>query len=79
MLLQGYWDGDTFETCEGEEYNTLEFNKTLPSFVVNRLASVDSYVAFLGKKSPRRVEVDTLLLMDDDDRDCIERPVFIEE
>lgn len=79
VLLQGYWDGDTFETCEGEEYTTIEFNKTLPSFVVNRLASVDSYVAFLGKKSPRRVEVDTLLLMDDDDRDCIERPVFIEE
>ncbi|EMK3316315.1 DUF1481 domain-containing protein [Vibrio vulnificus] len=78
-LIQGYWDGETFETCSGEEYSKLEFNQTLPGFVVNRLASVDSYVAFLGKKSSRRLEVETLLLLDEDDRDCVEKPVLLEE
>ncbi|KGK21964.1 peptidylprolyl isomerase [Vibrio navarrensis] len=78
-LIQGYWDGETFETCTGEEFSTLEFNQTLPGFVINRLASVDSYVAFLGKKSSKRLEVDTLLLLDEDDRDCVTRPVLIED
>lgn len=48
-LIQGYWNGKTFETCQGVEYQRVEFNQSLPSFVFNRLASIESYVAFLGK------------------------------
>lgn len=72
-LIQGYWDGRVFETCSGREFDKFEFNQTLPSFVINRLASIDSYVAFLGKQSNRKLEVKELLMLADDDQDCIER------
>lgn len=77
-LVQGYWDGETFETCTEQDYEQLEFNQTLPSFVVNRLASVDSYVAFLGKKETKKLSVSDLLMLAEDDYDCVKRPALIE-
>ncbi len=76
-LIQGYWDGDTLETCDGKEFATLHFNQTLPKFVVDRLASVDNYIAFIGKGSRNKVIVDELLLLKDDNFDCIQRPKLI--
>ncbi|MBW3697281.1 DUF1481 domain-containing protein [Vibrio sp. T187] len=78
-LIQGYWDGSTFETCSGKEYEDLEFNQTLPSFVINRLASVDSYAAFLGSQSLGKVSVEELLMLAEDSQDCIERTALLEE
>nr|WP_164837132.1 DUF1481 domain-containing protein [Vibrio alfacsensis] len=78
-LIQGYWDGETFETCKGREYATLEFNQTLPNFVIDRLASVDSYIAFIGKESRNTATVDELLMLNDDGFDCVQRPKFISE
>lgn len=77
-LIQGYWDGSEFETCSGREFNKFEFNQTLPSFVINRLASIDSYVAFLGRQSNRKLEVTELLMLADDDHDCIERTSLLD-
>lgn len=77
-LIQGYWDGSEFETCANDSYEKLEFNQTLPSFVVNRLASVDSYVALLGSNQSDKVVVQALLMLADDDHDCIERPSMVE-
>ncbi|KGR32676.1 peptidyl-prolyl cis-trans isomerase [Vibrio campbellii] len=78
-LIQGYWDGETFETCKGREFTTLEFNQTLPKFVIDRLASVDSYMAFIGKESRNAATVDELLMLNDDDFDCVPRPKLISE
>lgn len=78
-LIQGYWDGETFETCKGREFTTLEFNQTLPKFVIDRLASVDSYIAFIGKESRNAATVDELLMLNDDDFDCVPRPKLISE
>ncbi|MGR5165321.1 DUF1481 domain-containing protein [Vibrio owensii] len=78
-LIQGYWDGETFETCKGREFATLEFNQTLPKFVIDRLASVDSYIAFIGKESRNTATVDELLMLNDDDFDCVPRPKLISE
>ncbi len=78
-LIQGYWDGESFETCEGKDYQGLEFNQTLPSFVVNRLSAVDSYVAFLGTSRLGKLQVKELLLLADDDHDCVERPQLLED
>lgn len=78
-LVQGYWDGSEFETCAGRTFDKVEFNQTLPSFVVNRLALVDSYVAFLGAEYSDKVVVEELLMLAEDDHDCIERPSLIEE
>ncbi|MBO0217249.1 DUF1481 domain-containing protein, partial [Vibrio sp. Vb2880] len=64
-LVQGYWNGQAFETCKGKEVSTLEFNQTLPKFVVDRLSSVDSYIAFVGKESRNEVVVDSLLMLND--------------
>ncbi|UUM31877.1 DUF1481 domain-containing protein [Vibrio japonicus] len=77
-LIQGYWDGSEFETCANDSYEVLEFNQTLPSFVVNRLSSVDSYVALLGSNQSDKVVVQALLMLADDDHDCIERPSMVE-
>tara|TARA_Y100001956_G_scaffold77191_1_gene87213 strand:- start:3002 stop:3697 length:696 start_codon:yes stop_codon:yes gene_type:complete len=78
-LIQGYWDGSTFETCGGNNYSMIEFNQTLPSFVVNRLSSVDNYIALLGSTRGSRVTVKELLMLAEDSQDCIERPSLIEE
>ncbi|MEZ8100540.1 DUF1481 domain-containing protein [Vibrio bivalvicida] len=78
-LIQGYWDGSSFDTCSGQSYEQVEFNETLPSFVVNRLASVDSYAAFLGTTRNKKVVVNQLLMLAEDSHDCIERPALIEE
>lgn len=78
-LIQGYWDGESLEVCDGNEFTTLEFNQTLPKFVIDRLASVDSYIAFIGKESRNKVTVDELLLLKDDEFDCVQRPKLIAE
>lgn len=78
-LIQGYWDGESLEVCDGKEFTTLEFNQTLPKFVIDRLASVDSYIAFIGKESRNKVTVDELLLLKDDEFDCVQRPKLIAE
>lgn len=78
-LIQGYWDGSSFDTCSGKNYEQVEFNATLPSFVVNRLAAVDSYAAFIGSTRSNKVVVEELLMLSDDSYDCIERPSLIEE
>lgn len=71
-LIQGYWDGRQFETCSGQEYEKLEFNKTLPSFVIDRLANIDNYLAFLGVIRFGEIYIEELLILDGDDHDCIE-------
>jgi hypothetical protein len=78
-LFQGEWDGETFDTCSGQEYTQLEFNQILPDFVLKRLASVDSYMAMIGGIRGGKLSVADLLLLEDDSFDCIERPVLIEE
>jgi hypothetical protein len=75
-LIQGYWDGEEFITCNGNKYDSLSFNQTLPSFVINRLAAFDSYIAFSGKLKINSVEVDDLLLLEATNYDCVEKPVF---
>jgi hypothetical protein len=70
-LIQGVWDGKTFETCDGDEYSKLEFNKTLPSFVIDRLSNFDNYLAFLGNIRHGEVYIQELLTLDDEKHDCI--------
>ncbi|GEM77249.1 DUF1481 domain-containing protein [Vibrio sagamiensis] len=76
-LIQGYWDGVMFKTCGGRELATLEFKQNLPKFVMDRLASVDSYIAFIGKESRNTATVDELLILNDNDFDCVPRPKLI--
>ncbi|MDA0150394.1 DUF1481 domain-containing protein [Vibrio sp. LaRot3] len=78
-LMQGYWDGSTFETCNGRSYSDIEFNQTLPSFVVSRLEGIDNYLTFVGSGRVNRVVVDDLLMLADDDQECIERPQLLED
>lgn len=73
-LIQGYWNGSSFETCSGGEFDSFEFNQTLPSFVIDRLASVESYAAFLGSDSLGKMSVEELLMLADDSHDCVTRP-----
>ncbi|MDN2482281.1 DUF1481 domain-containing protein [Vibrio agarivorans] len=78
-LIQGYWDGQEFSTCSGLNFDDVTFNEPLPKVLMGRLASVDSYVAFVGEMRSTRIEVEKLLILDDDSRDCIERPQLIED
>lgn len=80
-LLQGYWNGSTFESCNGDEFDEFEFNQTLPSFVINRLATVDSYAAILGNVSLGKgsVSVEELLMLAEDSHECIARPALLKE
>ena len=78
-LYQGEWDGETFETCQDEDFERLAFNQSLPSFVVSRLSSVDSFIGFIGSSQNGELSVSQILLLADDSFDCIERPALIEE
>ncbi len=77
-LIQGYWNGSSFETCSGETYDEIAFNQTLPTFVVNRLSSIDSYIAVLGRTRVNKIIVEELLMLDEDSHDCVARPALIE-
>ncbi|MGR4999983.1 uncharacterized protein DUF1481 [Vibrio crassostreae] len=78
-LVQGYWDGSSFKTCAGGEFDRIEFNQTLPSFVIDRLASVESYAAFLGSDSLGKMSVKELLMLAEDSHDCVVRPSLLKE
>ncbi|MCW8346246.1 DUF1481 domain-containing protein [Vibrio sp. ZSDZ65] len=76
-LIQGHWDGKTLETCNGIALQNIKFEQTLPDFVVQRLAAVESYVAFLGSTRLTGARVEQLLMLSEGDADCIERPNLI--
>ncbi len=78
-LIQGYWNGKEFETCSGQEYQSLFFNQSLPSFVVDRLAGIDSFLAFVGSEKGDGLVIDDLLMLKDDSQSCIQRPSLLEE
>ncbi|CDU15171.1 DUF1481 domain-containing protein [Vibrio sp. 10N.247.311.14] len=78
-LVQGYWDGSSFKTCAGGEFDRIEFNQTLPSFVIDRLASVESYAAFLGSDLLGKMSVEELLMLAEDSHDCVVRPSLLKE
>ncbi|SEG50558.1 DUF1481 domain-containing protein [Vibrio hangzhouensis] len=76
-LIQGHWDGETLETCNGIEFSKIKFEQSLPDFVVQRLAEVESYVAFLGSTRLTGARVEQLLMLADGSSDCIKRPQLI--
>ena len=78
-LIQGHWDGQKLETCAGVTFSEVSFNQPMPQVLMSRLATLDSYVALVGTARSERIEVEDLLILDDDSRDCISRPELIED
>ncbi|WED21693.1 DUF1481 domain-containing protein [Vibrio sp. JC009] len=79
-LFQGYWDGEVFESCSGEKYEKLKFDVTLPTFVINRLANLESYAAFAGTvNNISQLTINDIYLLHDAKFDCIEPASFIKE
>ncbi|MDB1122727.1 DUF1481 domain-containing protein [Vibrio algarum] len=78
-LIQGYWDGEVFNRCDGNKFEKIEFNQTLPTFVINRLANLDSYAAFVGATPINKIVVNDLLMLEDESFDCVERPILIKD
>ncbi|GAL23207.1 DUF1481 domain-containing protein [Vibrio maritimus] len=76
-LVQGHWDGETLETCNGIEFSDIKFEESLPNFVVKRLAEVESYVAFLGSTRLTGARVEQLLMLAEGSKDCIPKPELI--
>ncbi len=78
-LIQGYWDGTEFQTCDGSVYSHMQFSEDLPKVLLHRLETIDSYAAFVGSVAGNKIQVLELLLLDDDSHDCIERPDLISD
>lgn len=78
-LIQGYWNGSSFKTCAGGEFDRIEFNQALPGFVIDRLASVESYAAFLGSGLLGKMSVEELLMLAENSHDCVVRPSLLKE
>lgn len=70
-LIQGYWNGQTFESCDGQVSHTLTYNHTVPASVIERLATSDSYIAFVGKRSKEAVRIETMLMFEDSHHECV--------
>ncbi|MZI94240.1 DUF1481 domain-containing protein [Vibrio sp. CAIM 722] len=78
-LIQGVWNGEKFVTCRARQYARVQFNDSLPDFVINRLASIDSYIAFLGKIRNNTIYIEKLLTLDDSEHQCVTRPELLDE
>lgn len=77
QIFQGYWNGETFESCSGEEYSSVDFNSQLSTFVLNRLKTIESYIAFNGSEQKGQLNIETLLVLADENYACIEPPALI--
>ncbi|OEF29384.1 DUF1481 domain-containing protein [Vibrio rumoiensis] len=79
-LVQGVWDGNTFESCDGVQYKNVDYQEaSLPITVVERLNDFTSYAAFIGTrdKKSKTVVVNNLLVLDKASHGCIERSHLI--
>ncbi|MFV0575748.1 MAG: DUF1481 domain-containing protein [Vibrio sp.] len=79
-LIQGIWNGETFEGCDGVRYNTLDFEEAqLPLSIQERLNSLSSYAIFVGEKSKRSktVTVEKLISLEDESVGCMQKPHLI--
>lgn len=79
-LVQGMWNGETFESCDGNTYDNLQFEHApLPLMVKQRINGLTSYAAFIGKTNIRHthVSVNELLILDKASHGCINRPNLI--
>ncbi|CAH0524390.1 DUF1481 domain-containing protein [Vibrio hippocampi] len=77
-LIQGHWDGKQLETCNGIKFDDIRFEQKLPNFVIERLADVESYIAFLGATRLTGVRVEQLLMLKNSSADCLKRPVLFD-
>jgi len=78
-LIQGVWNGKHFDSCQNTKYSAIEFNQTLPSFVIRRLSSLDNYLAVLGRVKGSTLYIDELLVLANDDHGCVTAPDLHEE
>lgn len=80
-LIQGVWNGSTFDSCDGIQYNQVKFDEAanLPAMVKERINGLHSYAAFIGSKDKKRktVTVDKLLSLDEPAHGCIQRAHLI--
>lgn len=80
-LIQGVWNGKTFESCDGIQYNELKFAQAsnLPTMIKERINGLNSYAAFIGKVDKKRktVTVDKLLALDKANHSCVQQPHLI--
>lgn len=81
QLVQGVWNGNTFEGCDGVQYRNIEFDQAdnMPDMIKQRLNSVHSYAAFIGSadKKSKTVTVEHLLSLDDANHGCVQRAHLI--
>ncbi|MGO2342095.1 DUF1481 domain-containing protein [Vibrio litoralis] len=80
-LIQGVWNGSTFDSCDGVQYSNLQFDQAanLPISVRERINSLNSYAAFIGykDKKSKTVTVEKLLSLDEPAHGCIQRAHLI--
>lgn len=79
-LIQGVWDGQIFESCDGVQYKNVKFKEaSLPIMVKQRLNGLTSYAAFIGRSNKRTktVTVENLLVLEKASHGCIQRPHLI--
>lgn len=70
-LIQGYWNGQAFETCNGQQFASLTFNHTVADAIVERLESSKSYIAFVGQRSGDTVKMKTMLMLKESNHGCV--------
>ncbi|MBD1575823.1 DUF1481 domain-containing protein [Vibrio sp. S11_S32] len=77
QLIQGVWNGQTFESCDGRQYTNVDFQHSdLPLAVKDRMNGMSSYAAFIGESNVKHssITVNKLISLADDDHACIQRP-----
>lgn len=75
-FFQGYWSDGELTECETDKTKSLKFLPNFPRFVKQRLEMEDNFLAAVGSVGSERNLVSGIVALDDDGRDCIERPVI---
>ncbi len=80
-LIQGIWNGSTFDSCDGVQYRNIKFEQAdnMPQMIKQRINSLNSYAAFIGSKDKKSktVTIEHLLSLDEADHGCVQRAHLI--
>ncbi len=77
-LYQGIWNGESFETCTGQEFTKVSFEEPLPGYIVDRIKGLESFAVINGRNVIKNLQVHSLLMLSDGSAECIERPNFFD-
>ncbi|MCW8330736.1 DUF1481 domain-containing protein [Photobacterium sp. SDRW27] len=80
-LVQGYWQGNRFLRCGDEKPLEVSFQPDLSDFSAQQLSqqSQSSFMVVTGKVRKNKLVASQLLILSEEDQDCISPPALLDK